>query len=279
MTLRVQLTQFRWKCSYFTKCFRNLITKMPLTSHFMKKFFKVFTKFWPIKMSLNGSKINPFSSTFISVSVRKLWLRLEKFLEKKIPLSRPSSIKVALLVEDLSVVIEVVAEGPPGLVWFILFLFSLIQEMLISVSLKLDNIFTRSSSLALKTWSDFKFTLQLLLHEPFICWLTNTLPSTFCTLSGLIYFFFSSGISFSIANWIFPPASILMTPRKLKLALETFISIILFLSVFFGFEFVPTVFVITFDNTLTTYVLFLSIPSINSTSTVIFSWFDSTSLL
>ena len=160
---------------------------------------------------------------------------VKNILRIKNPVSRPSSVKVALLIEGSSVVIQVVVEDSPSPVLFISLLFSLILEMLISVSPELANIFKRSSSLALKILTDFKFTLQLLSRDPFICWLTNILLSTFCTLYGVNLFFFPSDIS--IAQWIFSLPSILLSPRKLQLALETFVFIILFLSVFLELEF------------------------------------------
>ena len=98
---------------------------------------------------------------------------VKNILRIKNPVSRPSSVKVALLIEGSSVVIQVVLEDSPSPVLFISLLFSLILEMLISVSPELANIFKRSSSLALKILTDFKFTLQLLSRDPFICWLTN----------------------------------------------------------------------------------------------------------
>ena len=94
---------------------------------------------------------------------------VKNILRIKNPLSCPSSVKVALLIEGSSVVIEVVVEDPPSPVLFISLLFSLTLEMLISVSPELANIFKRSSSLALKILTDFKFTLQLLSRDPFIC--------------------------------------------------------------------------------------------------------------
>ena len=124
--------------------------------------------------------------------------------------------------------------------------------MLISVSPNLASIFTRSSSLALNTLSDFKFTLQLLTREPFKYWPTNTLPSTFCYLSCHIILSIWDFVSYCKMN-IFPTFNFI-DPTQTTIGLRN-IRIHNFVFIGIYWLWMSSYCVCTFDNT-SAYVVF-----------------------
>ena len=117
MSIKRQPTRFRSKCRYFAKCSRNFIKSR-------QKYSKYLRSSGSLRVLWTGEKSNLFSNTFISVSVRILWLRLKTVLEQKTQQVCPSSVKVALLIAGSSVVID-----PPSSVLLISLQISLIWEM------------------------------------------------------------------------------------------------------------------------------------------------------
>ena len=119
---------------------------------------------------------------------------------------------------------------PPSSVLFISLLFSLIGEMLISVSPKLASMFTRSSSLALKRSQ----TLNLHYNYSYItnCIVAKkNLTSIFCFLSSVESLFFLSDILFSIVFFFATLNLVVPTKTRIGLTNNLFLNFI-FIGIF-----------------------------------------------
>ena len=139
MVLWRQPTRFRSKCRYYetAKHFRNVITKKPLTSHSMTKILQSLRSSGSLRVLWTGAKTNPLSNTFNSVSVRNLYTEIKNSLRTKNPGNSSFIRQNPPLIESSPVIKVIVVEDSPSSVLLISSLFSLIWEILISVSHKL----------------------------------------------------------------------------------------------------------------------------------------------
>ena len=80
----------------FTKCWGRFVPKVPFNTHSATEILKISSQFWLIYFVLDWCKIQTFSNTRISVSVKTFLLKLKTVSEQKYPTKRPSFVTLTL---------------------------------------------------------------------------------------------------------------------------------------------------------------------------------------